>query len=441
MTANGAGGRVAGRNLAALSAAQILGSTGLGLVLTIATITASELSGSDMIAALAQTSTIVGSALFTIPVARVAERFGRRASLAGAYVVSTIGMVIGGIAVVASSWPVLLVGLLLGGTGMLAGLAARFAASDSARSPAEIPKFIAYVLWASTIGSVLGPNLIGPLNANGVVDGKVLTLAMAGVLYLLAAAAVWWGARDVGVGAKAADAPGRAGATAQADEAVASRPRVAELLRLPGAARGIGIAALAHAVMVGLMGLAPVQLHHGGVDAALVGVAMSGHLAGMYAFSPVFGIAVSRFGAGPVTIGSFAMLVVAALVLATSPHDDAWRFTLGLFLLGVGWSMALVAGSTMVTSSVAPEARIAVQGFTDFAIMVAGAGASIVGGIVVGTVGYEALSWGAIGLVAFVAVALAAPVSGFRRTSVVADTVPSAGDTEQRRSASTGDER
>lgn len=47
--------RTARRNLAALSATHVLGSTGLGLVLTVATITAGDRSGSDMVAPLGQT--------------------------------------------------------------------------------------------------------------------------------------------------------------------------------------------------------------------------------------------------------------------------------------------------------------------------------------------------------------------------------------------------
>ena len=417
------------RNVAALAVAQVLGSTGIGLVLTISTITASELSGSDLVAALAQTSIILGSAAFTIPVARVAERWGRRRSLAGTYLLTTIGLAIAAIGIAVALWPVMFVGLFLAGAAMVAGLASRFAAADSARSPAQIPTFIALVMWASTVGSILGPNLIGPLGAVAGVDARVLAFALAAVFFVAGGLTVWLGLRDVArrtadlaepdaartSAAAAADAANAADA-ADAAPAPASRPEglpLAEQVRLlrasPGAVRGIVLAALSHMIMVGLMGLAPVEMHHGGVEPALVGVAMSSHLAGMYALSPLVGIAVARFGTGRVAVAALVTLAASGLMLAITPRHDPLAFTIGLFVLGVAWSIGLIAGSTLVTSTVPAHARIPIQGLTDFAIALSGALASVTAGVVVASAGYPVLAWSAIGLVAIVAVGLAAP--------------------------------
>jgi MFS family permease len=63
-----------------------------------------------------------------------------------------------------------------------------------------------------------------------------------------------------------------------------------------------------------------------------------------------------------------------------------------LVLLGLGWSMATIAGSTLLTASVLADHRAETQGVADMAMGIAGAAGGIVSGIVVGTVGFAVLS-------------------------------------------------
>ena len=389
------------RNVGAILAAQVLSATGVGMVITIATITGSQLSGSDVIAALAQTSTIVGLALATIPLTAVAATRGRRVALVGAFSVGALGCAVAALAVVLASWPLLFLGFAGSGAAMAAGFATRFAAADSARSASGIPRLIALVLWASTVGSILGPNLFGPFTtlAGSEHGGVLIVVLVAAALHAAAAVIVLAGFRDL-----APRAPAH------------RRPRLREQLRAvaetPGAARGILVAATSQALMVGLMGLAPVQLHHGGVDAGLVGIAMSLHMAGMYVASPLVGMAVGRFGALPVAGCGALLFAVSCGILALAPHDNVTWFIVGLLGLGLAWSLGLIAASTMVTTAAAPEARITLQGASDFLMSVAGAAASALAGVITGLIGYSSLSWFGLGIVAIVTVVV---VAGLRR--------------------------
>jgi MFS family permease len=63
-----------------------------------------------------------------------------------------------------------------------------------------------------------------------------------------------------------------------------------------------------------------------------------------------------------------------------------------LFVLGVGWSMALIAGSALLTDSVAPTERVAVQGVAGLSMSGAGAIAGLAAGFVMQAVGYHHLS-------------------------------------------------
>ncbi|MEK8226051.1 hypothetical protein NKG05_08185 [Oerskovia sp. M15] len=63
-----------------------------------------------------------------------------------------------------------------------------------------------------------------------------------------------------------------------------------------------------------------------------------------------------------------AILVVSAVVVAGAPSDDSARLTLGLVLLGVGWSCGLVAGSALLIDATPTADRTPVQGLSDFAM-------------------------------------------------------------------------
>ena len=64
----------------------------------------------------------------------------------------------------------------------------------------------------------------------------------------------------------------------------------------------------------------------------------------------------------------------------------------GLFLLGLGWSFGVVAGSALLTESVKESDRVAVQGAADLATNVASGAGALSAGIVVSGAGYHILS-------------------------------------------------
>ncbi|CCE74367.1 MFS transporter [Clavibacter nebraskensis] len=374
--ANADVGRFRSRPLRALVAAQVAASTGAGLSLTIASVAVLELSGSERIAGLAQTAIVVGASVLTIPVSRLAARAGRRWSLGLAYALAMLGALVCAAAIAASAWEAVLFGLTLVGGGTVAGLAARFAAAETARRPRDAALAIALVLWASTVGSVVGPNLVS-LTGVGASSGAFMLLA---ALYAIAALVVMLAVPS------SPPRPSRA-------RARSSPATVMRVLRgRPAASAGIGLSAIVHVTMVALMAMAPVHLHHDMAPDAVVGLVMSGHLAAMYGLSPLFGLVIARHGTRGSAIASMIIVCCAGGILALSASGDELGFGLGLALLGIGWSMGMVAGSAPVVEALEPDERLATQGTTDLVINVGGGAASVVAGVIVAGQGYAALA-------------------------------------------------
>jgi MFS family permease len=152
--------------------------------------------------------------------------------------------------------------------------------------------------------------------------------------------------------------------------------------------------------MIALMSMAPVHLDHGGASLSVVGLVISAHVAGMYAFSPVFGWLADRLGRTRVLVLAAGLLLAAAGVCAAAGPEQADLVGLGLVLLGLGWSASLVAGSALVTDSVPLAVRPAAQGLVDVAMNASGAVGGILGGLVV-----AGASFGVLGVAAAVVVA------------------------------------
>ena len=79
---------------------------------------------------------------------------------------------------------------------------------------------------------------------------------------------------------------------------------------------------LGHTVMVSVMVMTPLQMHHGGADLQLVGVVISVHVLGMYAFSPITGLLVDRLG--PVLLVRVGAGLFAAAVLLAGLAPTGW---------------------------------------------------------------------------------------------------------------------
>jgi MFS family permease len=132
-------------------------------------------------------------------------------------------------------------------------------------------------------------------------------------------------------------------------------------------------------------------MDHGGAELRRIGLVISVHVFGMFAFSPVMGWLVDRVGGSLVVIGGAATLLVASLVSSRAAEGWSVGLVVGLFLLGLGWSATLVAGSTLITAAVPQHERPGVQGASDLVMgLSAGLGGGL-SGVIVGVWGYPTL--------------------------------------------------
>lgn len=377
------------RTIKVLALGQVLGGFGLGSVLSIGSLLAKDLSGSEAWAGSAATFSTLGSAIWAIPLARLAYGRGRRVSLA-----TGAGFAIAGaIAVINAaglrSFPLLLIGIFLLGAGSATSLQARFAATDIP-SAGKTGRSIGLVVWATTVGAVTGPNLFGP----GEELGRALGLAPLAGPFLFTVAAqtlstliFWFGLKPDPL-KYAQEIQKDAG---KAKHKISFNSAIETLKAYPVARFAVMAIALSHMVMVSVMAMTPVHLQHMGYDIVVVGFTISLHIAGMYALSPLMGYLADRFGKLQ-TIFLGQILFVAALLFAGLGHADRLMVTIGLTLLGLGWSAATVAGSALLSATLPADEKTNVQGLSDSVMNLSGAFGGAVAGLLLASFQFEGLN-------------------------------------------------
>ncbi|HET7387554.1 MAG TPA: MFS transporter [Nocardioidaceae bacterium] len=394
------------RTLGTLVVSQASGGLGNTLGIAVAALLAERLSGSEKLAGLAQTTQVLGAAVAAYALARLMGRRGRRPGLALGYGIGGSGAVLCVLAGVLGSFPLLLFGSGLFGAASAANSQSRYAAIDLA-VPARRARALATVVWATTVGAVVGPNLVGVAGRFAVSVGlprltgpfafAVLALALGA-----AVVAVLLRPDPLLVAREAARTHQEPVTTATST----SWSRVAASVReRPGVAAGMAALALGHAVMVAIMVMTPLHMRHGGATLQVIGLVVSVHVLGMYALSPAVGWAADRFGR-PRLLGAGAGVLLLALALAgSSPMGTSWQIGVGLFCLGLGWSMCTVTASTLLSESAPLSARTDVQGAADLVMGLTAAAAGALGGVIVGFLGFAALNVFAAVLVAGIATA------------------------------------
>ena len=392
------------RTVATLVVAQAVGAVGITIGIATASLLARDISGSEEQAGLAQTFQVLGAALMSYLLARLMSRRGRRAGLVIGYLTGAAGAVLAVLAGVVDSMPLLLLGAAMLGATTAANSGARYAATDLAPTEHRA-RALSTVVWATTIGAVAGPNLTGlsaavadrlgiPELTGPFAVGSVGMVAAAVVIAVRLRPDPLLTARQV------------AGEPAGGAVHGTSWGRVLEALRAQPAL-GAAVAGLAgaHAAMVSVMVMTPLHMERGGAELRVIGVVISVHVLGMFAFSPLVGWLADRAGRPPVLAAGGVVLLASLVLCRSAPEGSSWQIFAGLFLLGLGWSLATVASSTLIADLAPLDARTDVQGAADLTMGLTAAAAGGLAGVIVASAGYPTLALAAVTLALLVVLA------------------------------------
>lgn len=375
--------RLQRRTIATLRLAQVPGQAAVAGVVAVGSLLAGSLLGSDRLAGSSGAAFTLGSALLAVPLAAFMRRRGRRPGLVLAFAIGAVGATVAGIGGQARLFPLFIVGMLLFGGAQAATLQGRYVAADLA-VPDQRATAIAGVVWLGTLGAVFGPGLTDPENWFGQrlgLDDYVGPYFFAAVLLVLSMVVIWSRLR-----------PDPLAVNGQLDPHAARvrplrqvRASAGVIARTPVAPLGLATMVVSQAAMVAVMTMTPPHMKdhdHAHLSAYVIAL----HILGMYGFAPLVGRFVGRFGQVRAVMVGAVVLASGTVITIIGGYVPALVF-IGLFLLGLGWNVGLIAGSSILTGSVPESARVEVQGTADLTM-------SFCGGIAAFSSGFVKQAWG-----------------------------------------------
>ena len=209
------------------------------------------------------------------------------------------------------------------------------------------------VLVATAVGAILGPNLIkatGALARNVGFPALAGPFMLAAVAYVSGALVLWLLLRPdpllLARSLAAAEISKEGEVTTEAPPAAAGRRWSWPL------ASGAGIMIITQLIMVAIMTMTPIHIEHHGHGIGITGIVIGAHVAGMFLPSPLSGWLVDRFGYLSIAVAAGVTLLAAGLIATWAPVDSVSILVLALVLLGLGWNLGLVSGTTLVTDAV-----------------------------------------------------------------------------------------
>jgi MFS family permease len=393
--------RTRSRLIGTLFVGNALSSTAYIGVVTVSSLVAEQVTGSTSLSGIPNTMGTIGTAAGAASLSALSFRIGRRRTFTLGFALAVVGSILAATSVGIGSLPILLIAMAVLGFGRSVSQLARFAAGDL-REAEHRASAISLIVWAATIGAVVGPLLLGPTGTMASLAGfdQLIGPIMVGVIgFGLAAALMYFGLR-----------PEPLTLTVAPESEHDSEPSpLRDIFAIPTVQLSIVALTTSQFVMVLVMTMTPLHIRANDGDLATVGIVMMAHTLGMFAIAPITGRLVDRHGPRTIIMLAVAVLIVASLIAVAAPAAETVVLVIGMFLLGIGWNFGFVAASTELQIGLPIADRLRIQGIADSITWISGGLGAAISGIIVG-----ATSFGALGFVG--AVIALAPIPLIRRT-------------------------
>lgn len=337
-----------------------------------------QLAGTEAVAGLPATLTLIGRAIAAYPVGWLMDKLGRRFGLSLGFLLCTVGSIVSALGIGWESLLGLLFGVLVAGMGRGIGEQARFAAAEVETADRRA-KAIGLIVFASTIGAIVGPRLLAPSETLAVNFG--LTGAMgpflvgAGLFYLAFMSTVLFLRPDPMLVGRSLEAE----SPTHTEESTDVRP-----MRTIFADWNVRLALISitvgQLVMTTIMVITPLHMSKHGYTVDDIGWVLMAHTLGMFGLASVTGWLIDRTSS-TLMIGVGALVLVISALL-TPMAGNIITLSAALFLLGLGWNFCFVAGSALLSAALKPAERGRVQGASETLVSLAsGIGSLSVGAL------------------------------------------------------------
>jgi MFS family permease len=390
------------KTLRTLMISQTMGSAGVSVAVSVGGRFVSQITGGSRWGGSSSAAVTFGGAIAGLALSGLMRQKGRRPGLTAGYVLSLLGGLVVVLGIEQKSLFIFLFGSLFFGVGQGTNLLARYAAADLTL-PSERAQAMSLLMFGSTFGAVLSLVLIEPLRTQA---ARVGLEEFSGP-YLFAVALLIIALLNTGLRLHPdpLKVAGGVSSTAKRFQLPNAGHAIHVVRQSRLATLGLTSMIVSQTAMVAVMTMTPIHMKEHGHD-KVSSLVIALHVVGMYGFAPIVGRLSDRWGRLQVVLAGAAVMVFATITSAAAGARPSVLF-IGLFLLGVGWSGAMISGTALVTDNVPASEKVGVQGSADLLMSLSGGSAAFLSGLVKQALEYHYLSiLGTIGTAALVLYAL-----------------------------------
>ncbi len=340
-----------------------------------------QLAPLNILATLPLALLVLGNLLAVQPLSLYMQSNGRRAGLLLGAACGVLGGLISALGVWLGDFNILCIGALPIGAYQASAMYYRFAALEAVPESAK-GRASAYVVGGGVVAALIAPTL-------ALWSKNALDTPFTGAYLMMAALALI----AAGVLSKLPQ-----GAVPIASTGGWSAMR--ELLRRPVVRAAIATTAIGHGLMILVMNATPLAMRDCGISIETSALVMQWHMLGMFLPAFVAGRLVDTLSSRRVAvIGSGVLLVSAAIAMSGITRD---QFLISSFLLGLGWNLMLIAGTTLLAQGHTPAERGHAQGLMELGNGSVAASASFASGALISTIGWNAVNISILPLIVIV---------------------------------------
>lgn len=343
--------------------------------ITLTSIVGVTLAPSAALATLPLGVLMIGNLLSVHPLAMLMQRHGRRLGLFVGALCGVVGGLLVAVGIYIGAFWLVVVAPVLIGAYQASAMYYRYAALETVQA-SQTGRAAALVVGGGVMAALIAPEI-------ATVSRDILPVPFAGAYVALAGLA--------GIAAVLmmmlpdGDVPARTGS---------SRAVMAALLRRPVIRGAIAISAAGHGIMILVMTATPLAMKYCGFDVDVSANVIRWHLIGMFLPAFVAGPMIDRFG--PRRVASLGAVVLAISALIAVSGVQVSDFLISSFLLGIGWNMMLLAGTTLLGEGHDASERGHAQSLMELGNSITGTVASLASGALIAGAGWNPVNYGMI---------------------------------------------
>ncbi|MEE4378959.1 MAG: MFS transporter [Candidatus Competibacteraceae bacterium] len=364
------------RNVLLLSVCQALFWSALMIGITMSGLVGQMLAEHKAFATLPAGILALVTVLVTRPASLLMQRFGRRAGFLLGALAGLIGGLICAGGIFAGNFMVFCLGNGVLGLYQAIGQYYRLAATDSV-APERRGRAVSTVMAGGIVAALVAPSLsvwskdlfFPALFAGSFLLVSVLSIVAVAFIVVLTEPQPMSG-----------------------EENAAGRP-FSEIIRQPIFIFAIVNAGIAHGTMILVMLATPLAMVACSYPVAAAASVIQWHVLGMFVPSFFSGQLIDRWGAA--TVGMIGATILCLSVIVAASGIELTNFGIALALLGIGWNLMYVAGTTMIAAAHRPAERGRVQGAAEMMIAGIATLAAFASGGLLNGLGWTAVNMGA----------------------------------------------